>query len=240
MALMEMLVDPILSQWVPKWVVDQYCRRNPCFSGALEEVLQRNPDMVLNNRQVLFATKAKMIRSASRAKLLEQQGQEISALPGEGSGSANNVASRGEGASDGRQDDDELVQQELTTAVMTGDDLPVLGGGDVEASGGRDGEQLLTLEQQLSAAGPAPAASDAYPTRQVLSDAFGAAANPPGFDWEEVAFVSWRHGDCLRKLFQEYRGAQVAGREGDGAVRQDLDAWQGFARDVVARKEEER
>ena len=34
--LMEMLTDPLLLQWVPAWVVEQYERANPFFSGGVD------------------------------------------------------------------------------------------------------------------------------------------------------------------------------------------------------------
>lgn len=40
-ALMEMLVDPVLVRWVPRWVVEQYERWNPKFREKLDQVLQR-------------------------------------------------------------------------------------------------------------------------------------------------------------------------------------------------------
>ena len=40
MALMEMLADPVLSEWVPAWVREQYFRWNPDFLDTLEKVLR--------------------------------------------------------------------------------------------------------------------------------------------------------------------------------------------------------
>ena len=36
-ALMEMLVDPVLMEWVPAYIVEQYKRQNPFFTTALKE-----------------------------------------------------------------------------------------------------------------------------------------------------------------------------------------------------------
>jgi hypothetical protein len=35
LALMEMLSDPMLRQWVPAWVVEQYERANPFYKEVL-------------------------------------------------------------------------------------------------------------------------------------------------------------------------------------------------------------
>ena len=42
LALMEMLVDPMLSRWVPSWVREQYERGNPYFRPCLRSALRRN------------------------------------------------------------------------------------------------------------------------------------------------------------------------------------------------------
>ena len=45
MALMEMLVDPVLSSWVPSWVVEQYERWNPFFRRCVDDAIRRGlPD----------------------------------------------------------------------------------------------------------------------------------------------------------------------------------------------------
>ena len=50
LALMEMLTDPMLRQWVPDWLVEQYERQNPFFREVLtalqEENLQRNKTLL--------------------------------------------------------------------------------------------------------------------------------------------------------------------------------------------------
>ena len=48
--LMEMITDPMLRQWVPDWLVEQYERQNPFFREVLtalqEENLQRNKTLL--------------------------------------------------------------------------------------------------------------------------------------------------------------------------------------------------
>ena len=60
MALMEMLVDPVLQEWVPAWVREQYHRSNPDLEDCLRKVLQDDSEYRLCNRQVLFATRRAM------------------------------------------------------------------------------------------------------------------------------------------------------------------------------------
>ena len=40
LALLEMLTDPMLLQWVPEWVVEQYERANPFFRETLKAVIE--------------------------------------------------------------------------------------------------------------------------------------------------------------------------------------------------------
>ena len=61
--LMEMLTDPLLLQWVPAWVVEQYERANPFFREALTAVLGRG---VNSNTALLRRAKREMIRRHRR------------------------------------------------------------------------------------------------------------------------------------------------------------------------------
>ena len=47
LALMEMLVDPLLSTWVPEWVVEQYERANPFFREVLRSMEPRDRKSVV-------------------------------------------------------------------------------------------------------------------------------------------------------------------------------------------------
>ncbi len=53
-ALMEMLVDPVLHEWVPSWVVEQFERRNPGFREAVETQLKLDSGRRLSNRALLL------------------------------------------------------------------------------------------------------------------------------------------------------------------------------------------
>ena len=52
---MEMLVDPMLKQWVPAWLVEQYERANPFFREALtalvEHAREADPDWARRNTE---------------------------------------------------------------------------------------------------------------------------------------------------------------------------------------------
>jgi len=50
-ALMEMLVDPVLSEWVPLYVVQQYDRWNPFFRKCLQKGLERGSEAETNARR---------------------------------------------------------------------------------------------------------------------------------------------------------------------------------------------
>ena len=53
-AMMEMLVDPVLSTWVPSWVVEQYERANPFFRRVLRRLVEQR--LSSNNRHLLLRT----------------------------------------------------------------------------------------------------------------------------------------------------------------------------------------
>ena len=76
MALMEMIVDPVLSRWVPEWVLEQYKRWNPYFTLSLNRVLAKDKERKLRNREVLRATKKLMVKWAEKRKVPEPEEQE--------------------------------------------------------------------------------------------------------------------------------------------------------------------
>ena len=59
LALMEMLVDPMLRQWVPAWVIEQYERQDPFFREVLTLLQEENMG---RNKALLKRTKREMIR----------------------------------------------------------------------------------------------------------------------------------------------------------------------------------
>jgi hypothetical protein len=76
MALMEMLTDPMLKQWVPAWVNEQYERANPFFREVLTALYERawdideDEDVKKEDKKVnnflLRSTKVEMIRRHHR------------------------------------------------------------------------------------------------------------------------------------------------------------------------------
>ena len=83
-------------------------------------------------------------------------------------------------------------------AIIRGDS-PVAGGGE---AGGEEriGQSMArTMEQELSAAGPAPGLGVAHAAASgsLVFEAAGVRVNPEGYNWEEHAFVSWREGSRL-------------------------------------------
>ena len=127
-------------------------------------------------------------------------------------------------------------------AIIRGD-LPVAGGGEAGSAGGPGQDAGCTVEQELSAAGPAPGvevARGAAGGRRLVFEQAGVRVNPAGYNWEEHAFTPWTEGKRLEGLWKRWRGAAVRGGGGGGDVREGLDAWQGFAHDVVEEKRVQR
>ena len=91
--MMEMLLDPILGAWVPKWVVEQYDRRNPDFRKLVTETLKRVRDKTLTNRRLLLEVRRELLRRAKQKKAAAAaqasarvQGDEGDGQPGPSSG----------------------------------------------------------------------------------------------------------------------------------------------------------
>ena len=59
LALMEMLTDPMLREWVPAWVVEQYERANPFYREVVTALLGQN---IERNKALLRQTKKEMQR----------------------------------------------------------------------------------------------------------------------------------------------------------------------------------
>ena len=63
LALLEMLVDPLLSLWVPAWVREQFERANPYFADVLREFAARR---FRSNAALLRALRREMVRRHRR------------------------------------------------------------------------------------------------------------------------------------------------------------------------------
>ena len=82
MGLMEMLVDPMLSLWVPDWVVEQYERWSKHFRPTLRREKLRAEQLQWKNRMLLKAVRVRMI-----AKQKRKQAQADEEGDGSGAGS---------------------------------------------------------------------------------------------------------------------------------------------------------
>ena len=116
-------------------------------------------------------------------------------------------------------------------------------GGD-DACGGGDGSGDwvdATAAQLASAAGPAPAAADRGSAGRVAAVPIGGGAqeNPENYPWEDQNFVDRVRERVFRGQWDSWRGRSVAGSE-EVVERAQLDAWQGFAYDILERKGAER
>ena len=67
-AMIEMLLDPVLSAWIPKWIVEQYERRNPAFRGIVERELKNDKEHDLSNRKLILKVRRALRSDAKRRK----------------------------------------------------------------------------------------------------------------------------------------------------------------------------
>ena len=147
--MVEILVDPVLVQWVPGWVQEQYARWNPKFMDHVQKVLQKDGGQAMTNRQVLAATKRRMVRSAQRAKQLQKAEQEAGEFDSDEAGSGESASGSDDGENDDDDDDDDdgKREEDLVKAAMVCDALPTAGGDDPDAGDGCAGGGALTAEQ---------------------------------------------------------------------------------------------
>ena len=72
LALMEMLTDPMLRQWVPEWVVEQYERANPFYREVLTslqaENMERNRGLLKRTKREMIARHQRHLRKAAQRK----------------------------------------------------------------------------------------------------------------------------------------------------------------------------
>ena len=165
--MLEMVTDPMLKQWVPAWVVEQYRRGNPFCQEVLTALQAEN---LKSNRALVKKTKREMIRRHRRhlQKMKEKKAKGSQESSGEGSGGG----SEGESTADEREDVD--AQAEELAAKLAGerDDDPhaepveLLRDARPQAGSAADGEESdltwarRSAEERLSAAGAAPPAPD--------------------------------------------------------------------------------
>jgi hypothetical protein len=123
--------------------------------------------------------------------------------------------------------------------VMIREELPSAGADDVCGAVGDAGWQGLSAAERISGAGPAPAAVDCERGGQVSGRSGEAWVNPQGYPWENENFIARSQVPELERLWGQWQGGSVKAGE-DGVRRELLDAWQGFAYDVMDQKAEER
>ena len=141
MALMEMVVDPVLSLWVPAWVVEQYKRWNPKFGPFLAKALEEDAAGVKSNREILARVRTLLERDrkreeARRAEEAAEAEAEAGAEAGDGEDGGGGGAASGEEGGDEAQEHEDMAED----AILRGD-LPVAGGG--EAGSGAVGGQSV-------------------------------------------------------------------------------------------------
>jgi len=239
MALMEMLADPVLSEWVPAWVREQYHRWNPDFQESLVKVLHEDTAYEMCNRQALFATRRAMgLKHKKRQTRQEQrranQGDEGDGGCCESSGASDGPDQSSEGGGAGDSDDNCDPGSEVKKTWHK-DVEPGLDDGLVEGAGAPERWAGLSAEERLSAAPPAPAAKDDVRGGGAAGTGGSRSSghlNPTGFDWEACNFVP---RGCVRGMvdaMDRWRGAAVRG-DVEVVSREQLDPWQKFAYDVV-------
>ena len=189
LALLEMLVDPVLMEWVPAWVREQFHRWNPDFERSLVQVLCEDGSRSLCNREVLVATR-RAVHALHLKRMSRKEQREAAAraadLEGDGGGSdgsASLAAASVGSASEGDENTDPVSAVRKTWHT---EEEPVLADGEGNAADIGDRWEGMTAEERLSSAPPAPAASDCV--RGALPVGLGGHVHDrllgsPGFEW---------------------------------------------------------
>jgi len=263
LALMEMLVDPVLLEWVPEYVVEQYKRWNPFFVDSLRKVHQKwseppkppaeqeqeptqphvDPEgrpPRASNRAFLCQVHKRMKESqqAQQAgKEEEKKAQNCEDESASGSDSAQASSVEGPGPVDAEQ----LEEEQRDRLVY--DALPTLGADGPEGGDAADDWSKATAEERLSAAGPGETAPAVPSVAKLLAPSGSdAAVNPEGYDWQQNNFVPRAHALKLQDLWKRwckqdvFTADDLRGVDADmlGGGDDELDPWQAFARDIMA------
>ena len=70
-AMLEMLVDPVLKAWVPKWIVEQYERKNPDFRALVKQFVSEDREDVLTNRALIRKVRRELLKRGRRKRRRE-------------------------------------------------------------------------------------------------------------------------------------------------------------------------
>ena len=247
LGLMEMLVDPVLSTWVPKWVREQYERANPYFRRVFEKMLS---EAALSNKDFLLRLYKRMVLRHEQSVL--RKGRSGEATAGQNSGSSSESGGEGPG---GESDLEEGVADEIRQGQDDRDDdaeavrlrvvhepRPTVG---VEGDEGMEEKDWARagLEERLSAAGMAQPTADRSTGAIRESDASRGGSsrflfNPVDYPYEDESVVHWSDFNRLEGLMKSWKGQAVADGA-DGVERHELDGWQKFAHDIVTRHGQE-
>ena len=255
LALMEMLTDPMLLQWVPEWVREQYTRANPFFREVLTALVRRGRKNVKSNVTLLKYTKKEMIRRHRRQLARDAMKKQREKERGkEGHVSTTDDECSVSGSADSDEDEDrvadKLVDKLADAAVDSAKGEPVEiireprpeAGGDGGAASASDEWARRSAAELVSAAGRAPQARDRSADAGELpdgllcgeSDALGVLFNPKGFDWtQQSCNVHHSEEARIKGLQEKWYGKALVGDGADEVMREELDPWQKFAHDIV-------
>ena len=137
------------------------------------------------------------------------------------------------------QDDDDAGDDEARRAPIVHEPRPSVGEEVDEGVEERDWSRA-GVEERLSAAGAAPVTAD----RSAGAVRVGAGSvgghgrmlyNPQDYPYAENSVVHWRECHRLEQLMDSWKGQAVADGA-DAVARDELDPWQKFAHDIVARR----
>ena len=183
--LMEMITDPMLHQWVPEWVVEQFERANPYYKDSLMRALvgwQELPRPLTNARLLRRVLKDMVKRHQRRRKREAAKKRQGGAADQSGRSSEESGSERQSVASD---DPNELVERLLDPALddnpneeervtMIRDPRPGDGDDPGGAAGVGDQEgpewRLRNAVERLSAAGAAAPAADVAPEGEAIGN----------------------------------------------------------------------
>ena len=248
---MEMVTDPMLRQWVPHWVIEQYERANPFYKEVLTQ-LQADTSM-RSNRRLLRCVRREMILRHERQKRRQAAARARGVGSGDEAGTSDDAGGGAAGSSGEDAADRERAEALAESLVQGGDDedpneqkmllIREPRPGDVVGSGGGDGEEgdwaRRTAEERLSAAGAAVPADDLV-VGEVGTGARsgGAMFNPVGYDWvNDPVNVAWSRKHDIEKLVEQWYGKGLVADGADPVLPDALDDWQRFAHDIVAGEE---
>ena len=248
LALMEMLTDTVLYNWVPAWLSEQYERANPFFKEVL---LAMQSEEFKSNEALFRKTKREMIRRHQLHLRRSEDKKKKAEKDSESDDDAGNGESNDDEGVDAHKEGHDLASKFLNGGEEDEDPnaervqlirerLP----GDVksrDAPGEESSWDNRTAEERLSASTGALKSADRVVGSGGSLDAgdnrdnkFGVMFNPKNFDWtNQECNVDWSQKARIDGLADKWFGKAFVGDGADVVDREDLDPWQKFAHDVV-------